>query len=291
MPRLIVDDIRSVGLVPEGDNPGSVIALFKRKFSRREREKLAGRGFALPDGSFPIATVSDLQNAVAAFGRASNKTAARAHITKRARALGRLDVLPDTWNVTKMTESPDRASNRSEPMTDIDLSGVDDEIRDEVEAQFAKDAETIARLEAELTPEPEPAPDPEVVKARDEVAAIQKRLDDVEKARAFEAALTKAAEAPILGDPETAAPHLQALAEAGEHFDWLWTKVQDVNALVNKSALFKELGVGDGGDATAQIEALAKKLQETDTGLSNEQARLLARKQRPDLKKMEREEA
>jgi hypothetical protein len=289
MPRLIVDEIRSVGLVPDGDNPESIVALFKRKFSRKEREKLADRGLALPDGSFPIPTVASLTDAVAAFGRASDKATAKAHIIKRARALGRLDLLPDGW-ITKISESPDRASNRSEHMAEIDLSGVDDEVRQLIEDKFSKDAGTIERLEAELSP-PEETTDPEVLKARGEVAELQKRLDEVEKAAALSAAFAKAESAPILGDPETAAPHIQALAEAGESFDWLWEKVQHVNSLVTKSKLFEQVGTGDAGDAASQIVALAKDLQKDNPKLSDEQAKVLARKQRPDLKKMEREES
>lgn len=58
-----------------------------REFSQKSRKKLAKSGDALPDGSFPIANKSDLENARRAVGRAKNPGAARAHIRERAKAL------------------------------------------------------------------------------------------------------------------------------------------------------------------------------------------------------------
>ena len=69
----------------------------ERDFTAKRRRDLAKKGMALPDGSFPIVTVGDLRNAIQAFGRAKNKSAARRHIIKRARVLGRTDLLPDGW--------------------------------------------------------------------------------------------------------------------------------------------------------------------------------------------------
>lgn len=62
--------------------------LYKRKYSPEQRKKLAGEGKAMPDGSYPIVTVQDLENAKHAFGRgggASSKL--RAYINRRAAAL------------------------------------------------------------------------------------------------------------------------------------------------------------------------------------------------------------
>jgi hypothetical protein len=71
-----------------------------RSVSTDERDKLAKGGKALPDGSFPIASVSDLRNAIKAYGRAKNKAAAKRHIIKRAKALGRTDLLPEEWSAS-----------------------------------------------------------------------------------------------------------------------------------------------------------------------------------------------
>ena len=72
--------------------------LNEKEFSTEEREKLADKGYALPDGSFPIATVDDLKNAVHAFGRANDEDRKKVaqHIAKRAKALGEPDLIPQT---------------------------------------------------------------------------------------------------------------------------------------------------------------------------------------------------
>lgn len=67
--------------------------------SPAKRKKAASDGHALKDGSFPINTEDDLNKAIKAVGRAKNPGAAKAHIKKRARALGKADLIPDTWSV------------------------------------------------------------------------------------------------------------------------------------------------------------------------------------------------
>ena len=73
----------------------------KRAFTDDQREKMAEKGEALPDGSFPIANKDDLQNAIQAYGRAKDKIAAKAHIMKRARALGAESMIPESWTDEK----------------------------------------------------------------------------------------------------------------------------------------------------------------------------------------------
>jgi uncharacterized membrane protein YkoI len=69
----------------------------KRAFTEDVRNQMAQEGTALPDGSFPIANITDLKNAISAFGRASDKDAARKHIMKRAKALGQETLIPNNW--------------------------------------------------------------------------------------------------------------------------------------------------------------------------------------------------
>lgn len=68
-------------------------------FSKKQRETMAKKGYAMPSGSYPIATVADLKNAVHAYGRAKEeeKAAVRRHIAKRARALGHPELIPEDW--------------------------------------------------------------------------------------------------------------------------------------------------------------------------------------------------
>lgn len=78
--------------------------LMARDYSADERRSLAESGKALPDGSFPIVDREDLENAIQAFGRAGDPAAAKAHIKKRARALGLEELIPEGWNNVDPTE-------------------------------------------------------------------------------------------------------------------------------------------------------------------------------------------
>jgi hypothetical protein len=62
--------------------------LSKHDFNTAAREKDAKSGAAMPDGSFPILSREDLMNAIHAIGRAKDPEAVKAHIRKRAEALG-----------------------------------------------------------------------------------------------------------------------------------------------------------------------------------------------------------
>jgi hypothetical protein len=77
------------------------------KFSDEEREKLADKGFALPDGSYPIRNEQDLRNAIQAYGRSKpqDRLKVRKHVMKRARALRKGYLIPDEWNSAASTEA------------------------------------------------------------------------------------------------------------------------------------------------------------------------------------------
>ena len=82
------------------------VDLEKREFSEKERKHLGSTGVALPDGSFPVQTVKDLENAIQAHGRASDPEKAKAHIVARAKALNATHLLPTDWpGSTKKKES------------------------------------------------------------------------------------------------------------------------------------------------------------------------------------------
>jgi hypothetical protein len=69
----------------------------KRAFPEDKRQEMAQEGTAMEDGSFPIAGESDLRNAIMAHGRAKNVEAAKLHIMKQAKALGKEDMIPAEW--------------------------------------------------------------------------------------------------------------------------------------------------------------------------------------------------
>ena len=78
-------------------NKGTIEGVDK-EFSTERRETLATEGKAMKGGGFPIENESDLKNAIHAIGRAKNPKAAKAHIKKRARALGKSDLIPENWD-------------------------------------------------------------------------------------------------------------------------------------------------------------------------------------------------
>lgn len=91
------------------DSPCQELALAtitKRDFSDKERDKLSDTGAAMPDGSYPIKTTTDLDNAIKAYGRASNPDAVKRHIIRRARSLGATAQLPPDWKVSKFADTP-----------------------------------------------------------------------------------------------------------------------------------------------------------------------------------------
>jgi hypothetical protein len=75
------------------------LKLADRKFPADTRSKLASKGSAMPDGSYPIPDKDALRRAISSFGRApaDKKAAVKAHIKRRAAALGATDMLPEDW--------------------------------------------------------------------------------------------------------------------------------------------------------------------------------------------------
>jgi hypothetical protein len=94
-------------------------------YDRKQRVAMAKKGLAIPitndsgeilDGSCPIATRDDLALAIKNFSKATDKRAAKRHITKRAAALGADDLLPHGWG----TETPRR--RRGRPVGSVSLT-------------------------------------------------------------------------------------------------------------------------------------------------------------------------
>ena len=82
--------------------------------SREKRQALAKKGYALPDGSYPITNIDSLKDSIQAYGRSKpgKRAAVRRHIMKRARGLDRADLIPEKWKKAS-------ASLIDEDLTDI----------------------------------------------------------------------------------------------------------------------------------------------------------------------------
>ena len=84
----------------------------KGEFSAGEREKDAEQGVAMPDGSYPIRSAKDIENAVRDYYRSGKKADVKAHIIARAKAIGAESALPDDW-----TETADKAAGLSDRLS------------------------------------------------------------------------------------------------------------------------------------------------------------------------------
>lgn len=91
----------------------------KRDVSTGERDRLAGTGAAMPDGSYPIANAADLRNAIRAIGRAKNPGAVKSHIKRRAKALGKENLVPDEWKTPAADAVKDDAPHDPAMVTSV----------------------------------------------------------------------------------------------------------------------------------------------------------------------------
>jgi hypothetical protein len=77
-----------------------------KTFTEAERRALAKQGKALPGGGCPIENEAQLRDAIRAVGRATNPAAAKAHIKRRARALGLTKLIPEGWAIVVSGDAP-----------------------------------------------------------------------------------------------------------------------------------------------------------------------------------------
>lgn len=108
----------------------------------------------MEDGAYPIRDESDLRNAIQAYGRAkaSERRAVRRHITKRARALKKYDLIPQQWKNVSSMEAAEKVASMRASITAFSYSefaeGDEDEIS-ETELKKLKDAKSEADKQTE----------------------------------------------------------------------------------------------------------------------------------------------
>jgi hypothetical protein len=129
----------------------------KGALSAAEREKDAEAGVAMPDGSYPIRSAKDVENAVRDYYRSGQKPDVKAHIIARAKAIGAEDALPDDWR-----EAADKAARSSLPPN----------VRNTAPEALAKAAAALTQAALKLE------------RAADENAGLRKALDGLSPALA-----------------------------------------------------------------------------------------------------------
>lgn len=101
--------LRASDLLPEGEPWEPLVAAYGGDWMAGARKKAVAKGEAYKSetsaGAFPIHDKADLRRAIQAFGRAKDKAKAKAHIIRRARALGAVSMLPDSWGITAAIEA------------------------------------------------------------------------------------------------------------------------------------------------------------------------------------------
>jgi hypothetical protein len=128
--------------------------------TEKGRQKAASKGQALPGGGFPITNEADLKKAIRAIGRAKNPEAAKAHIKKRAKALGLEHLIPDSWKQGNLSQdgagdSPQDLSSHGESDSlvsdpDEDYHMPREDIPESVEQLLARQQAELEALQARL---------------------------------------------------------------------------------------------------------------------------------------------
>jgi hypothetical protein len=268
-----------------------LVPVEKAKYTADQLHAMAKSGAALPDESYPIGDKDDLQKAIHAVGRGKNNSHAdiRAHIAKRAKALGGTDLIPDSWNVSK--EDPTMTDTATVPVKKEDgtwdLSAVPED-QHEFMKEILEKADRAEAAEAEKSTLEKAAADAEAskddaLKVAEEARTIAKAEKDKRETAEF---ITKAEE---LGESEEFGPVLKAIA--GSVDDDTFAKLEAVLKANHERAVtagfYEEIGkagkAGGESGAKAQLDEKAAEIRKADTSLTAEQALAKAYEDNPEL--------
>jgi hypothetical protein len=200
--------------------------------SRQRREALAKKGYALPDGSYPITNIDSLKDSIQAYGRSKpgKRAAVRRHIMKRARSLDRADLIPEKWKKAS-------ASLIEEDLADIRTRLADFSSKIEKEGDdLGKALAVEVKDQGKYTPETQPRD--EKGKFRQVLARIKQNLGDA----GSEEAIKKIEEVENLDD---AGNYMDAARAAGDLIsivDRLDTGALDSTSLENVRSSARALG-------------------------------------------------
>jgi hypothetical protein len=89
---------KTIDLIRNTEDEDQII---EKSVSTDMSKEMTEKGLSLPDGSFPIGNVSDLKKAIKSYGRSKNKSDVAKHIVKRAKELGKSDLIPHTEDFQK----------------------------------------------------------------------------------------------------------------------------------------------------------------------------------------------
>jgi hypothetical protein len=272
------------------------VVLMKRDFSASERRHDAGTGAAMPDGSFPIENAEDLSNARRLAGKAKDPAAARAHIERRAKALGLAKIVElhlAGASIEEMEKAIEAFNPTETVMTEDDVKKAVDAAVKPIADKLAESENALAvakidLIKANMTEDErayydkaaEPDKDdfagmsaedrkkkmkkiiddaipPEIRKQLEETADLKKRLADLEDDRAVAAYAKRAADIGIDGHGETLRKAIRGDAEAITKLESL---LKGLAEQVRTGKIFAEFGSnqsGSGATAADELNAAA----------------------------------
>lgn len=265
----MLDDIR--------EKLSSLLDMF-REFDTEDRKKAAKSGAAMPDGSYPIENDGDLQNAIHAIGRGSAPhDEIKAHIIKRAKALGKTDMLPEDW-----------MHKKGEKMSDTN----DQNKKDETVAVVAPEEFTALKAKADAL---EASAKEQAEKFATLLADEKKRADEFATQLATEKKTRRMTELKTRADNLSALPvkvdeyaeKFYALENAdAELAKWFDAKFEALNTLLAQSAIFSQISRERADANTETLETFTNKVLAEKFGNDKSKyglALIEAGKLRPDL--------
>jgi len=224
-----------------------------RDYDAETRRAFAEKGWALPDGSYPVADKSDLQNAIHAIGRGKTPHGAiRNHIIKRAKALGATNMLPPDWADSTKEESSDSEQGVENMADKIDAQPI---ISAEEFAALKAKADKLDGLEVEIGTLKSKAAEADTFAAQLVEMKRQRRRDQLlRRAEQFVAIPEK---------PEILAEKLQALEEKdADLFKWLDGLLGTLDQQLVTADLFGQKSVAQKEQADTFEAAVEARLAE-----------------------------
>lgn len=273
------------------DNDEKVMKAYEeivKSFTAEQRQEMARSGEALTDGSYPIPDREYLERAIHAVGRGKNNShgAIRAHIVKRAKALGAESLLPDTWeDVTKEADMPETETTVPIKKDDgtWDLSGVPEEQRTAFEAILKSHDDELAELRKQAEVEQTKA---------EEALKIAKAEQETRLTREFVEKSAGLAQLAKSDDEFGVVLRDIAKAEQDGHlaegtYAKLETVLKAANEQIEKGDLYAETGrtgtTAGAGDAQARLDSAAAELRKSDSNLTKAQSVAKALENDPSL--------
>lgn len=250
-----------------------------KDYDAETRREFAKKGWAMPDGSYPIADGGDLADAIHALGRGKNNPhgSIKAHIIKRAKALGLADKLPPDW-----------AGSTKEPMSDP-KKGAEHMSDNPSQAEtFTVSAEEFAALKAKAEKVDELTTQAEQFKTR--LDETQTQLKTTQRARDLDRMIAHADNFTAISvkADELGEKLLQLQEASPELFKWVDDLLVTLDKQLTQSELFGQFSSDRVDESAETFEGLIDQVLKEKFNGDNDHyadAMKIAEQRRPDLAK------